>query len=216
MRYELDIRARARTEETIEHKHDTFMKGLTAIPQPWGLGGRQAPPAPDPGSELSAGLSLKKFLGKGVYSANVCYEYRREFRDEGSDDDLIAIDLNPRKADYRSLVLDVFPAYVRAFGAYLGEIGDVEFTHVDFDKEGELKLNCRNDVYRIRPVSFFDAELCRRAFGLAPTDIVVKLQGKVERVSSICNGVYIVGSAEPLEFEDADRLCWQIKEWIMS
>ena len=216
MRYYVEVRARAREKQPIPDKHKEVMEGFVRVPEPWGLGPEEPPPPPDPGSDITAVLSLRKFFGKGVYSPYLVYPYRADLWDMAMDDDHFTMFINPKRVDYRSLVLEAFPKYVASLGAYVGCIGDEEFIFLDQERlqEQQRTLHTRSEVDRVWPVSFYDDEFCQRAFGLSPKGVAKRLKGKVEQVSNMSNGVYMVGSSEVLEFEEADRLCWQMKAWI--
>ena len=217
MRYYVEVRARAEEEQPIPDKHKEFMDELVRIPKPWGLGGGPAPSAPSPGHELIAELAMRRHFGRGVQTPYLTYQYRYSFgADMAIYDDHFTMFINPKRVDYQSLVLEAVPQYIMGLRAYLGRVGDEEFIFADQERRQEkgVTFSARSEVDRVWPVSFYDEELCQRAFGLSPKAVAKRLQGKVEQVSNICNGVYIVGSSKVLEFEEADRLCWQMKAWI--
>ena len=180
---------------------------------PWGIGGADIPEPPDPGSNLGAGISISKLLGKGI-SGRVYYVYRRELEDLGMHDDFLDMSFNPEKVDYKQLVCEVLPTIIIAFNAYFVEVGDTEFCHVDFDAESAAGGDSRSRVYRIRPVFFLDNILCDRAFGLQPDVIARRIENYVEKVMFINNGIYTVANSQPLRFEEADKLCWELKRMI--
>jgi hypothetical protein len=214
MKYELMIRSRAVKTDPIAAKHTRFFAELSKIPAPWGIAGAPAPEPPDPGRDLGAGVGISKLLGKGI-SGRVYYVLRRDFEDLGMHDDFLDMSFNPTKVDYKRLVQDELPKIISAFGAYFAELGDAEFVHIDFDAERQAGMgDTRFGVYRIRPVSFFDKTLCERAFGISPGEIARRLEGSVEQVSLLNDGVYIIGSSEPLGIEDADKLCWEMKRLL--
>jgi hypothetical protein len=205
MKYELLIRSRAFCDETIEQKHTRFMAGLRSIPPPWGLEGKEVPAPPDPGEDLIADVQLGRFFGNGI-PGEIVYQYRHHgFRDEGADDDYFALKFNPEKLDYERLVHVALPIYLSSFSAYRGQIGNVEFGDKDWDA-GERDVDYRHGVFRIYPVSFFDRQLCVRAFGLQPEAIISRLEGKVEKVELYNDGVLIVSSSRPLPLEAADQV----------
>jgi len=203
VKYIFEIRSRAVESEPIAQKHTAFLAGLRDLPAPWAVTG--SVPAPDPGRELVAVLKVSKFLGPGI-RGNLVYQFRRPFRDEGSEDDWINISFNPEKLDYATLVRDVFLKYVVAFRGYYAEILDEEFIFKDYEVHRTLKLNQRRDVFRIAPVTFIDDELCRRAFGFGPDEVVSRLQGHAESVTRTVNGVFIVLTSKVLSFDEADTL----------
>jgi hypothetical protein len=216
MKYELMLRSRANPREPIEAKHKRFFSRLREMPQPWGIAGHEPPPAPDCGTHIAAGATISKLLGKGI-RGQVYYQYRYEYlEDIGMYDDFVDLSFDPRRVDYRQLVLEALPAYIHAFEGYLARIEDDAFFDADFPKERELRMDDRHFVYRVHPVSFYDATLCKRAFGLSPKQVADRLYGRIEDVRLIHNGVYLIGSSAPLEFEQADRLSQDMKRWIMS
>lgn len=202
MKYEVLLRSRALRDESIPAKHERLLAGLRQIAPPWGLGDAAGPPAPDPGSELIAQVKLTPFLGKGI-RGEVVYQFRRDFRDEGSADDFLSLTFNPEKVDYAAFVDGAFPKYLSALDAYRGELGDAEFTHLDFD--AARKVDFRRGVFRIHPVSYYDKQLCLRAFELEPDEIVARLVDRCERVTRHGDGVLVVLSTKPLSLADADQ-----------
>ena len=107
------------------------------------------------------------------------------------------------------------PKIISSFDAYFAELGDAEFVHIDFDAQRQAGFgDSRFGVYRIRPVSFFDKILCDRAFGMTPEEIVGRLEGKVEQATVLKNGVYIVANSEPMELDEADKLCRELKRLL--
>jgi len=208
MKYNLEIRAIARQEQSIEEKHQFFLGGLDSLPPPWGL--VQQLPAPDPGGGLSASLKVAKLLGKGL-RGDLVYQFRRPFRDDASQDDFINIVFDPEKVDYQQLVATIFLRYVSAFGGYYAEISDDEFIFMDYDKRRELRSDKRHGIYRIPPVSYLSQNLCLKSLGLTPNQVVERLQGKVEDVRTALDGVLIVLTSKALPTAEMDEICWKVK-----
>lgn len=218
MKYELMLRARANPRESIEAKHERFFARLRDMPHPWGIAGQQAPQPPDVGGHELIGTTISKLLGKGV-RGQICYLYRHDglaTEDRAMNDDFVDLSFDPRRVDYRQLVLEALPAYIGAFHGYLAEVFDEEFTHSDFDAWRASGIDSRDGVFRVHPVTFYDATLCQRAFSLSPKQVAERLYGRIEDVRLIHNGVYLIGSSAPLEFEQADRLSQDMKRWIMT
>lgn len=202
MKYELLLRSRASREESIPAKHERLLAGMREIAPPWGLGGTTGPSAPDPGGELIAQARLTPFLGRGI-RGEVVYQFRRDFRDEGSADDFLSLTFNPEKVNYAAFVDEALPKYLSAFDAYRGELGDAKFTHLDFD--AARKVDFRHGVFRVYPVSYYDKQLCLRAFELEPDEIVARLADTCERVTRHGDGVLVVVSTKPLSLTEADQ-----------
>jgi len=215
--YELDLRHRAATNEPITERHDRFMRAMARYAPPWGLKGLEIPPAREvaPG-DLSAVVRLRGLSPMGEMSY-VHYPFRSEkyLRDKAQYDDYAIIVFQPAAAAdrLRELFDDVLPAYVEAFDCYRATVFDSDIRLADWSRVVELANSTGKDVdgrdgaYRIHPASFWDRELCRRAFGLAPETIVERLQGKVEKVSKLGDGVLLVcDSRIPLPREEYEAL----------
>jgi hypothetical protein len=190
------------------------MQGLMAIDLPWGLRGKQPLPVPDIGDQLQVEVDLSASLGSGI-KATLSYVFRAAtyLRDEGHYDDCFFVDFDHVASDYRAFVVDVFPAYVRAFQPYRAAIVlDEDLAVEDWERVTELRrttgkdVDGRDSVFRVGPVNYFDRELCRRAFGLAPEEIVKALEGRVESVSILLDGVFIIGTSQLLNREGVAKL----------
>lgn len=215
MKYDLMLRSRAKPHEPYEEKHARFFARLRDMPQPWGLAGQEPPVYPKMGSHELDGVRFGKLLGKSI-RARAIYLYRHPglAKDIGMNDDFIDMSFNPEKVDYQSLVREALPLYIEAFDGHLAEIKDDGFTYIDFDAWQASGKDGRNGVYRVAPVAFFDRLLCQRAFVLSPEQIADRLSGRIEEVRLIHDGVYLIGSSEPLDLETADKLSWDMKRWI--
>ncbi|HJY76379.1 MAG TPA: hypothetical protein VKE95_07085 [Burkholderiales bacterium] len=220
--YELDLRHRARVNESIPERHDRFMGAMARFAPPWGLKGLDIPPARDvkPG-ELSTLVKFRGLAPKGEMSY-VKYPLRSEkyLRDNAQYDDQVIIvfkSVVPAER-LRELFDEVLPAYIEAFGCYRATVYDSDIRMTDWKRVVELCASTGKDVdgrdgaYRIHPASFWDRELCRRAFGLAPENIVERLQGKAEKVSQLDDGVLLVSNSKiPLPPEEYEKLNARVK-----
>jgi hypothetical protein len=200
-------------DEPIAERHAKVMRGLSEIDPPWGIRDRRARPAPDLGDELQVEVDLSAYIGPGI-KATINYVFRGAtyLRDEGHYDDCLFVEFEAN-TEYRAFILGVFPAYVRAFGAYRAAIVlDEDLALQDWERVVELReatgkdVDGRDSVFRLGPVNYFDRELCRRAFGLAPEDVVRMVQGRVESASMLLDGVFIVGSSQLLDRETLGKL----------
>jgi len=214
MKYHLMIRARPDLDEKIPEKHKRFMNALAKIKGGWGLAGKERPPVKPP-NEFFASVSLRGKLGPGI-SGNVHYQnrksiayYKEQFGetwvDDGKYDDYFTLNFDPRKVDYRALTATAFADYVTAFGAYIGDVVNEELSLVDWE-EKKPEVFKRSGVYRICPICYFDRELCRRAFGLAPEQVARKVAAVVEKASIVANGALIVASSNVLGLREIDDI----------
>jgi len=222
--YRIELRHRAAANESIREKHDKFMQALARHAPPWGLRGREIPPAPDvaPGN-LSAVVTLRGLLATGEMSY-VRYALRSEryLRDNAQYDDYAIIAFSSGGAErLRALFHEVLPAYVEAFDCYRATIHDLDIQMADWKWVVELSnstgrdVDGRDGVYRIHPGNYFDGELCRRAFGAAPATIIERLQGKVEKVSALGDGVLLAcNSAIPLPREEYEKMDARVRSLL--
>lgn len=213
MRFNMEMRSIALEEQSIVEKHAQFISNLQGVPEPWGI--RQQVAAPEPGSGLSASIKVSKILGNGL-KGDLVYQLRRPFRDEAAHDDWMNVSFDPTRINYEELVYSVFPKYVSAFGAYYGEISDDEFIFMDHAARSRLKVDKRNALYRIAPVTFWDASFCRRAMRMDVETVEARLSGKVEKVSRLGSGILIVLSSQILPTEAMDKLCWSAKQLLID
>jgi len=55
----------------------------------------------------------------------------------------------------------------------------------------------RNNIYTLHPAHFWDSELCRRALGYGPEEVIDRLTGVCPSVIPLLDGVYIVLNDDP-------------------
>jgi hypothetical protein len=73
-------------------------------------------------------------------------------------------------------------------------------------------VNGRDGVFRIHAASYFDRELCFRAFGKSPKQIVDCLSHHVERVSEFDDGVLMVIRYSPMSANELTEASQRLKE----
>jgi len=213
MKYNIEVRAVALQEQSIEEKHARFLGRIEGLDAPWAP--NKIVDAPDPGTGLVAVLRASKVFGKGV-SGNLVYQFRRKFDDDASEDDYLDISFNPQKVPYNELIYSAFLKYVHAFDAYTANISDDEFIYMDFDKQRELGIGDRDGIYRVCPVNYWSKSLCHKAFKLSPSQIVQRLEGHVEIAEETLGGVFVVLTSEILSTSDMDIICWRAKDRLAS
>jgi hypothetical protein len=216
-RYCLVIKGRVDELLSAEQRHARFFKRIDGIAPPWGTCNRCAPPTPDFGKGSTAVVSLKEFFGSCVKEAMITYRYRRLLSDDSHCDDALMIDVDPEKLDLHYFIYTVIPRYVEAFDAYRVDYFDERFARSAYDErveEGRIvytpkskeQINQRFEVKRVEIVSFYDELLCHRAFKRSATEVLARLEGKVEYAGLLQNGVYLVGTSKAVSFEEAQRL----------
>lgn len=216
--YKLELRHRASAEEPIEDKHRKLMHAMTRYDPPYGYKGREIPSVPNIGKIVSV-VPLRPLSKRGAKSY-VCYSLRSKtyLKDKAEHDDHLIMEFKPQELDINMLLNQVFPAYIEAFDCYRAAIANREITASDWDRVVELSgstgkdINGRDGVYRFHPANYFDRELCRRAFGLTPEQIVKRLEGKVETASLLNDGVLIIYSSKlPRSREEYEKIDSDIK-----
>lgn len=219
-KYKIELRHRAQSNESFEEKHKTFMEAISELGRPWCLAGLGS--LPDIGSELLVTVSLDKVLGAGI-KGRLTYMYRNEkyLEDNAQYDDSLFIEFNSGKIIFEDVV-KVLPVYISSFGCYRATVHHWGVTRSDWPKVVEecnstgKDVNGRDGVYRINAINYFDRELCKRAFNLSPEDIVMRLTGKVESVSVLSDGVFLVFSSQPLKREEHEKIDSEIKTLLIS
>ncbi|QOK94729.1 hypothetical protein HF908_25725 (plasmid) [Ralstonia pseudosolanacearum] len=67
----------------------------------------------------------------------------------------------------------------------------------------EVDVDGRNNIYTLHAAQFWDAELCVRALGYGPAEVVSRLEGKVPKVNLLMDGVYVVLNDDPaMSYDD--------------
>ena len=64
-------------------------------------------------------------------------------------------------------------------------------------------------MFRICSVNYFDDEMCKRAFGIASSEVVDKLKASIGRAERVAGGALLLVSSEPVagsEFASIDSL----------
>ena len=214
-KYKIELRHRAQPDEPFEEKHKKFIEEVSELDSPWNLEGLE--PLPDIGAELLVTVSLDKVFGKGV-KGRLTYMYRNNdyLEDNAQYDDNLFIEFNAGKINLEDVV-KILPYYVSAFGCYRATVHNWSITRSDWPKVVEgcndtgKDVNGRDGVYRINAINYFDGDLCQSAFGLSPEDIVNRLNGKVELVSLLNDGVFLVYSSQILERSEHEKIDHEIK-----
>ena len=207
-KYKLEFRHRPNFSESIEDRHNNFLRVVSDLGVPWGL--NDSLKVPPIGSELVTSVSLDKLLPVGV-KGRISYALRDQkyLEDDAQFDDTLFIEFTASKVDYSDLLKVVFPRYIKAFGSYRSALHDWSVTRSDWPLVVEAceatkkDVNGRHGVFRINAANYFDKELCFRAFGKGPRELVDLISDYLEEVREFEDGVLIVISYNP---QSADEL----------
>jgi len=222
-KYEIELRYRAIVSESIECCHNRFMAGLEKIPVPWGLKEADVQiQLPDIGDDLLSVCDLSSALGNGIKGHSVYVLRSADYlQDKAQYDDNVAIKFDPKKINFNYLVEEIFPLYIKAFLPYRATIQSSDIANADWpeiaDKcnSTEKDVNGRDGVYRINAVNYYDRELCQRAFDLSPEQIIERLDGKVESVSLLLDGVMLIYSSKLLERDELEKIDAEVKALLV-
>ena len=203
-KYKIGLRHRAQPDETIPERHGRFLDRIAWLGSPWNLSGIGSLPAI--GAEFLVSLSFGDIFGSGI-KGRLTYVYRSAdyLEDNAQYDDSLFIEFKAGDMELDEIV-EVLPVFVEAFDAYRATLHNWNVTRSDdlvaaCRKTGK-ELNGRDGVYRINTINYFDRELCSRAFGLTPEQLVARLEGKVQLVSMIHDGVFMVYGSREMDARD--------------
>ncbi|MGK9416207.1 hypothetical protein ACSSUR_08625 [Pseudomonas cedrina] len=210
---ELWIYARPDRTLTIDQRHAEVMDRMSRIGAPLGFAGLELPTAPSCGDGLVATYTVKlpirglRFVGD--------YAYRGEryiYGDSASYDEHLrfGFKVSNEAIEYNRIVREHLPAVVEAFKGYKaqvsydlyglyyqGGVNDDNSTYNRLREDESLDVDGRNNIYTLYPAQFWDAELCQRALGYDPDEVIARLQGQCHMVSRLMDGVYSVLNDDP-------------------
>lgn len=219
----LQVGYRARVDETIEESYARFFENMQKFGPPLGLQGLEPPIAPLIRLESGdlSGLTWYRYPIKGL-KLQMTALFRHEThigRDKAGNDDRISIDFKTSNnlLDYSEILRNHFPKVIEAYrgyrarvlldrhwmkyaDAYWNEWSGRETTNPTFhrlEKDPSIDVDGRNNIYTLHPAVFWDAELCRRALGYDPDEVMRRLDGQVVLMKPLLDGVYIVFNDDP-------------------
>jgi hypothetical protein len=211
---ELWIYYRAVHEESIEQRHIEFMRNMSLLGSPLGFEGVDLPAVPDCGSELCAVFGAKYSIIRGLRFQG-SYQYRDQkyqYKDKASYDDTFRIGFKTSnsKLDYKSIIHEHFPKVIKAyrgyranlyFDLYLGDYcGGLEYSNGIYNRlhdDKSIDVNGRNNIFTLHPAQYWDAQLCQRALGYSPDEVISRLSEKVPKIELLMDGVYVVLNDDP-------------------
>jgi hypothetical protein len=207
----LEVRHRPTARDSIAKRHEKLVAAIGGLPPAWqgDLSRIQVTPAVNDG-DFGAFVKMGPGLGKGL-RGEVSYPLRdKEYlRDIARHDDALVIDFDAAQIDFGELTQKVFPALVEGFDAYRAAVKDDGQCLEDWPriaalaKESGRDIDGRDSVFRIHAVNYFDRELCKRAFGMGPADLLQKLGSVFNRAELFQDGVLLVCTKA---FPEADEL----------
>lgn len=210
---ELWIYARPDGALTIDQRHVDVMDRMSKIGAPLGFAGIDLPTAPSCGDGLVATYTARLPV-KGLRLVGD-YAYRGEryiYEDRASYDEHLrfGFKVSNKAIDYVQVLNECLPKVIEAFKGYkalvaydlyglyyLGGLNDDNPVYNRLREDPAMDVDGRNNIYTLYPAQFWDAELCQRALGYGPDEVVSRLQGKVNVAARLVDGVYLVLNDDP-------------------
>lgn len=216
------FRHRAVRDERVADRHARLIRPLCDAIGSW-LGGMSPESVFFDGDDDSGAADLTPALPSPNRGA-ISYCPRRSIdREHGMYDDVLTIDFEREPALYRELLADKFRGIVETFGSYRAAVLiDEDLDLDDFDEivkqseRTEKDIDGRDGVFRIWPVSYFDDQLCRRAFSLAASEVGARVATQAERVFVTPAGVEIVASSAFVSTETIQLIDKNLKSCIFG
>jgi hypothetical protein len=208
MQYYLMLRSRPKAEDAIPEYHDRILSQLSELPAPWGVTRKPWPKAADPGDNFSRTVTLRNFFGKTIVMT-ASYSHRDALDDHGSSDDYFKFEFDAHQVDYSLLLTTALPRFIKVMQCYRAGLMPHDYHLHEAGNMGQVGF--RDGVYNISPANFFDRELCRRAFGLTPHQVLEKLASRIAEGRILNDGVYIVATREIVDEAQARELARRLK-----
>lgn len=207
--------SRAIFTESTDYRYQDIVKKMRNVSLPLGWEGLDVSIPPEfEGDQLLAFFRVtyrdKKIQLRGTFK----WRDRDTLSvDHAANDDQMSIEFpsHGSSVDYAHVLHEQFAEVTIAFSAYRA-ITYIADHPVDFllqhKKEVELlrksgaNINGRNNIFTLHPAQYWDAELCQKALGYGPDEVVRRLDGQVPLVRPLMDGVYTVLNDDPdLSFE---------------
>lgn len=226
MRIELKFQRRPLSNENVTALNRSLIEELSNIDELWSHNEASFECRLDLGKGESATCDLTAQLSKGL-SGQLIYSSRFNVGiDKATFDDRILLYLDSEIFSFNDFVYGCFSKIVKAFSVYRATVFlDEDLLIDDYEEiigktqEAESKglnidIDGRDSVYRINSVNYFDRLLCQRAFDSSPEDILSKLQGNVEHVSIVNDGVFIIYSSQIIERSELEKIDTTVRALI--
>jgi hypothetical protein len=202
---DLFLHYRARHDESIEQRHTIMAAAMREVSAPLGWAGAEIPDAPDCGEDLGGGFQVKVTTPSvDTYGSYVYRGETYQYRDESTYDDKLSISFESsnKSINYQAILHLDLPSIVVAFKAYLAKTfySDYFLRYEDLHEDqinilrdqNDVDINGRNNIFTLHPAQYWDAELCRKALGYGPDEVIRRLDGHVPLVRPLMDGVYTV------------------------
>ncbi len=193
-------RSRPVVGEPLPEHHHRVARAVAGLPPAWRPMPGFADALPEIGDELSTTAELG-ILPSALARLTYVYRSGQYLRDAAEFDDVLSMRSELDLDAYLQWAHVVAPTWISALPAYRAAIfTDIDLALDDWDRAGSRGAETgrdedgRDSVFRIWPVSFWDRELCRRAWGLSPERIATALAPLVQETQLIADGILVITS----------------------
>lgn len=214
LKYSLDAYALVESDEAIAHVHDRIFQHLSSHSKM--CLDRIIPEAPKiKGGNILAICDPSEFLPPGM-KGNFCYSYRP---DAGAPHggDSASLEFKADSEFYKDIIEDFVPALIRGMDPYMLTLGDQRFKDPVISSEGIIKVGApRASGCELYPVFFMADWVILQKYKITPEEAVAALAPVVASASLLESGLYVVGSADVLPYEEAKELVHKIEARLMA
>ena len=213
---ELRLRRRANVGEQASTLHRRLIAAISEIEGLWADDGVSGAAHFSPGLGESAATDLSPCLRSGLKGA-ISFASRAPAAivDRATSDDVLTLFCNTELVEFNWLAHNAYRRLKNAFQPKRrADVCDAGLDLDDFElicaeaQESGRDVDGRDTVFRIHPISFFDAMLCQRAFGRTPRELVKLLSRESFDVEPHADGLLIKGASSPStakELQEFDR-----------
>jgi hypothetical protein len=204
-------------DQSIEERFDAIVSGMQALDGPFSWRGLAMPPTPVVKRGSYSTWFNVKYPIKGLSHATHLVRRNREYLsdDHAATDDTGRWELtvDHPQINYRDVVHRYLAELATAHIAYRA-IAYTRGIFFDYEKKHDaeyqrlidtpgINVNGRNNIFTLHPAQYWDAELCGKALGFGPDEVIRRLDGQVPLVRPLMDGVYTVFNDDPdLSFAD--------------
>lgn len=216
VKIDLMVYHRPDARESIDDRYSSISKAMQELDGPFSWRDVSIPPVPVVKKGNYDATFSVKYPTKGLQHFGV-FTWRNEAylsSNHKSDDDKMSwqFNLTNPAMNYHEILYSHFPQLSAAFSSYRAiayygghfvRFDDVhEAKIVSLRKIPGISIDGRNNIFTLHPAQYWDAELCHKALGYGPEEVVRRLDGQVPLVRPLMDGVYTVLNDDPdLSFE---------------
>jgi len=198
-------------KESIEEFHSRFLSRTMSYE--WMLNSGSS------GEPLRVGIEggtydLSHAIGPDI-QALIRYSERHEqpIDDLAIDDDTLTIVFSDTVIDYAQFCCDLFPRISIDFECYRAELVlDDDLNLCDWElmvkanQQTGVHRDDRNTIFRVPPVGYFSADMLKKSLGMSIGEVQRRLDGSVEILAAIGDGLHYVATTEIVERSDLIKL----------